>query len=68
MLKQLQQNPAKAIPTFEDQQKAETRAMLEPYARELDYSLAELTGVEGKAPRIPALFEETVQALSKMRG
>lgn len=53
-LKQLQKDVAKAIATFEDRQKAEARSKLEAVAKEMGYSLAELTGAEVKAGRAPA--------------
>ncbi len=44
-LKQLQKDVAKAIAGFEDRKKAEARAALEAQAKELGYTLAELTGM-----------------------
>ena len=41
-LKKMQKDIAKAISTFEDRQKAEARAKVEAFARDLGYSLAEL--------------------------
>jgi DNA-binding protein H-NS len=49
----MQKDVAKAISTFEDQQKAEARAKVEAFARDLGYSLAELVGTETKITRAP---------------
>ncbi|PRD40270.1 UNVERIFIED_CONTAM: hvrA [Trichonephila clavipes] len=54
-LKQLQKDVAKAISGYEERQKAETRAKVEAFAREMGYSLADLVGVEVKATRAPAV-------------
>jgi DNA-binding protein H-NS len=53
-LKKMQKDVAKAISTFEDRQKAEARAKVEAFARDLGYSLAELFGTETKTSRAPA--------------
>jgi DNA-binding protein H-NS len=53
-LKKMQKDVAKAISTFEDRQKAEARARVEAFARDLGYSLAELVGTEMKTTRAPA--------------
>jgi DNA-binding protein H-NS len=53
-LKKMQKDVAKAISTFEDRQKAEARAKVEAFARDLGYSLAELVGTETKITRAPA--------------
>ena len=53
-LKKMQKDVAKAISTFKDRQKAETRAKVEAFARDLGYSLAELVGTETKTSRAPA--------------
>ncbi|WP_333817101.1 H-NS histone family protein [Tabrizicola sp.] len=53
-LKKMQKDVAKAISTFEDRQKAEARARVEAFARDLGYSLAELVGPETKITRAPA--------------
>ena len=53
-LKKMQKDIAKAISTFEDRQKAEARAKVEAFARDLGYSLAELVGPEMKTTRAPA--------------
>ena len=53
-LKKMQKDVAKAIATFEDRQKAEARAKVEAFARDLGYSLAELVGTETKSSRAPA--------------
>ena len=52
-LKKMQKDVAKAISTYEDRQKAETRAKVEAFARDLGYSLAELVGTESKPKRTP---------------
>ena len=52
-LKKMQKDIAKAISTFEDRQKAEARAKVEVFARDLGYSLAELVGTESKPKRTP---------------
>ena len=52
-LKKMQKDVAKAISTFEDRQKADARAKVEAFARDLGYSLAELVGTEGKPKRTP---------------
>jgi DNA-binding protein H-NS len=53
-LKKMQKDIAKAISTFEDRQKAEARAKVEAFARDLGYSLAELVGADTKTSRAPA--------------
>ena len=53
-LKKMQKDIAKAISTFEDRQKAEARAKVEAFARDLGYSLAEFVGTETKIARAPA--------------
>jgi DNA-binding protein H-NS len=53
-LKKKQKDIAKAISTFEDRQKAEARAKVEAFARDLGYSLAELVGADTKTSRAPA--------------
>ena len=53
-LKKMQKDIVKAISTFEDRQKAEARAKVEAFARDLGYSLAELVGTETKTARAPA--------------
>ena len=53
-LKKMQKDVAKAISTFEDRQKAEARAKVEAFARDLGYSLAEFVGTEMKTTRAPA--------------
>ena len=47
-LKQLQKDVTVAIDTFRERQKDEARAKLEAQARELGFSLSELTGSGGK--------------------
>ena len=53
-LKKMQKDVAKAISTFEDRQKAEARAKVEAFARDLGFSLAELVGTEMKTTRAAA--------------
>ena len=53
-LKKMQKDVTKAISTYEDRQKVETRAKVEALARDLGYSLAELVGSETKSSRAPA--------------
>jgi DNA-binding protein H-NS len=52
-LKKMQKDIAKAVSTFEDRQKAEARAKVEAFARDMGYSLAELVGTETKTARAP---------------
>jgi len=52
-LKKMQKDVAKAIATFEDRQKAEVRAKVEAFARDLGYSLAELVSTETKTAHAP---------------
>ena len=52
-LKKMQKDVSKAISSYEDRQKAEARAKVEAFARELGYSLAELVGTETKSLRAP---------------
>lgn len=53
-LKDLQSQVAKAIATFEDRKKKEVLSALEEKARELGFSLAELTGATVTRKRAPA--------------
>ena len=53
-LKKMQKDIAKAISTYQDRQKAEARAKVEAFAKEMGYSLAELVGTETKTPRAAA--------------
>ena len=53
-LKKMQKDVVKAISMFEDRQKAEARAKVEAFARDLGYSLAELVGTETKTARAAA--------------
>ena len=53
-LKKMQKDVAKAISTYEDRQKAEARAKVEAFARDLGYTLAELVGTETKSSRAPS--------------
>jgi DNA-binding protein H-NS len=50
----MQKDVSKAISTFEDRHKAEARAKVEAFARDLGYSLAELVGTDTKTTRVPA--------------
>lgn len=52
-LRKLQKDIAKAITTYEDRQKAEARAKVDAFARELGYSLAELVDSDAKPQRTP---------------
>lgn len=54
-LKKMQKDVAKAISTYQDRQKAEARAKVEAFARELGYSLAELVSTDTKSSRAPAV-------------
>lgn len=53
-LKDLHGQVAKAIATFEDRKKKEALAELEEKARELGFSLSELTGTSAPRKRAPA--------------
>ena len=53
-LKDLQAQVAKAIAGYEDRRKKEALAELEDKAREMGFSLAELTGVSAARKRAPA--------------
>ena len=53
-LKKMQKDVAKAISTYKDRQRAEARARVEAVAREMGYSLTELTGATVKSSRAPA--------------
>ena len=53
-LKKMQKDVVKAISTYQDRQKAEARAKVEAFARDLGYSLTELVGPETKPSRAPA--------------
>jgi len=53
-LRKLHKDIAKAITTYEDRQKAEARAKVEAFAKELGYPLAELVGTDTKIARAPA--------------
>ncbi|NBE07284.1 H-NS histone family protein [Paragemmobacter ruber] len=53
-LKELQGQVAKAIANFEDRKKKAALAELEEKARELGFSLAELTGATAPRKRAPA--------------
>ncbi|WFE77184.1 H-NS histone family protein [Roseinatronobacter sp. S2] len=52
-LRKLHKDIAKAITTYEERQKAEARAKVETFARELGYSLAELVSTATKITRVP---------------
>lgn len=54
-LKELQSQVAKAIASFEDRRKREALAELEEKAREMGFSLAELTGVAPMRKRAAAV-------------
>jgi len=54
-LRKLDKDVAKAISTFEDRQKADARAKVEAFSREMGYSLAELAGHDAKPKRTPAV-------------
>jgi DNA-binding protein H-NS len=53
-LKEVQIHVARAISTFEERKKKEALAELEEKARELGFSLAELTGVSSTRKRSPS--------------
>ena len=53
-LKELQGQVTRAIASFEDRKKKQALAELEEKAREMGYSLAELTGTSGPRKRAPA--------------
>lgn len=53
-LKDLQRNVARAIASFEDRKKKEALLALEEKARELGFSIAELTGAKVTRTRAPA--------------
>jgi DNA-binding protein H-NS len=53
-LTKMQKDIARATSTFEDRQKAEARAKVEAFARDLGYSLAQLVGTDTKSSRAPA--------------
>ena len=55
-LKDLQSQVAKAIAGFEDRKKKEALAELEEKAREMGFSLAELTGIAVTRKRAPCLL------------
>ncbi len=54
-LKELQAKVAKAISSFEDRKKKEALAALEEKARDMGFSLAELTGASAPRKRAPAV-------------
>ena len=57
-LKEVQSQVARAITSFEDRKKRQALAELEEKARELGFSLAELTGGAGKVrKRSPAVLK-----------
>jgi DNA-binding protein H-NS len=53
-LKELQREVAKAVSSFEDRKKKEALALLEEQARQLGFSIAELTGARVARTRAPA--------------
>lgn len=54
-LKELQGQVSRAIANFEDRKKKQALAELEEKAREMGYSLAELTGTSAPRKRAPAV-------------
>lgn len=54
-LKQLQKDVAKTISSYEERKKAEARAALEERAREMGFSLAELSGAAPSRKRGPSV-------------
>jgi DNA-binding protein H-NS len=54
-LKELQREVNKAVATFEDRKKREALALLEEQARQLGFSIAELTGAKVSRIRAPAV-------------
>jgi DNA-binding protein H-NS len=54
-LKELQTQVAKAISTYEDRKKRDALAELEEKAREMGFTLAELTGVTATRKRSPSM-------------
>lgn len=55
-LKKLQKDVAKAISNFEEHKKKEALAAADAAARELGYSLSELTGTTKKKSPVPAKY------------
>lgn len=53
-LKELQRDVNKAVTTFEDRKKREALAVIEEQARQLGFSIAELTGAKVSRARAPA--------------
>jgi DNA-binding protein H-NS len=53
-LKELQRDVNKAVSTFEDRKKKEALAVLEEQARQLGFSISELTGAKVVRTRAPA--------------
>ncbi|MCZ8152946.1 MAG: H-NS histone family protein [Rhodobacteraceae bacterium] len=53
-LKELQRDVAKAVSTFEDRKRKEALAVLEEQARQMGFSIAELTGVKVARTRASA--------------
>jgi DNA-binding protein H-NS len=53
-LKELQRDVNKAVATFEERKKREALALLEEQARQLGFSIAELTGAKVSRTRAPA--------------
>jgi DNA-binding protein H-NS len=52
-LKKMQRDIVKALTTYEERQKAEARAKVDAFARELGYSLVELVDSDAKPKRAP---------------
>ena len=52
-LKKLQKDVNKAVDSFEDRRKQDARAAVEAKAKEMGFSLAELTGGSPKKSRVP---------------
>ena len=53
-LKELQRDVNKAVSTFEDRKKKEALAVLEEQARQMGFSISELTGAKVARTRAPA--------------
>jgi len=53
-LRKLDKYVARSISTFENRQKADARAKVEAFSKEMGYSLAELVGHDAKPKRTPA--------------
>ena len=53
-LKKLQKDVNKAVDSFEDRRRQDARAAVEAKAKEMGFSLAELTGGPSKKARVPS--------------